>query len=525
MCQEFGSVDALPADCETSCVENGELLLTFDCIRCRGVAGLRLEGLGEDLQAGLPFDPSRVSETINEIVAGLNQDGEQCLTRVAESVSLMRTRLKRWRDDNPSQEEENPDELVIKSVADIQAELNDMAESSARLEDEFAADEAGEAFRANIENAPGLLQERISDDNRPNACAAEFDALKESYNGIVDEYAALPQRLQEQGVERVSIGFEDTDIGSTDLTDGSSVCGFAQNLADKLKTAADNHKIRLEEAQQVVCLRAGEMIKSGKLNDVTTCLRDAKQAADESGDAAAQQAIADDIAAFDNNGFENIDNLVRLMANKCLMRETEESPLTRIENFFKGRLSTVVAKNDGSELTNDEMGAIATRISTAVQDQHPNARNIETTFGDTTAGRRQLRPRRLNIAVMTSYDMFGPPMASRYVDNVDLGADLDNAFTLDVAEDSFDVSPASVAMTAPIANIDTELPTGEGTGGDGGSNSGGNNDGGSDDGGSDDGGSDDDGNDVTDTPPTRAASGAESVVFGAAAAIATLLFV
>lgn len=506
MCQEFGAIDALPADCEDSCIENGELSLSFDCIRCRGAGALRLDGLAEGLQAGLPFDPARVTETINEISAGLDEDGEQCFRRVAESASLMRTRLQRWNDNNPSQEEEVPDELVVKSVADIQTELDDMAEASEALENEFSADAAGEAFRADMANAGTLLQGRISDEHRPNACGAEFDELKDSYNAIVDEYAALPQTLQDDGVERVSLNFADRDIGTTDLTDASSVCGFALNLVDNLKTAADNHKTRLDAAQEIVCVRAGQMVRDGKLEQVSSCLREAKRAAEESGDETARQAIMDDIDRFDNNGFERVNTLVGVIANKCLMRETEESPLTRIDNLFRGNLVTTVTTNDGSDLTDDQRGAIAERISTAVQAQHPEARNIETTFGE-DSGRRQLRPRRLSIAVATAYDLNRPGRAGDLVrfGGEDLGSDLADVMTVAVTSDSVQPSSsATIAMTAPIQEIDTQLPTGEGAGNDNGDNDG------------------NDGGDPTETPAT---DGAQDVVLGAVAALATLLFV
>merc|ERR1711943_128068 len=110
------------------------------------------------------------------------------------------------------------------------------------------------------------------------------------------------------------------------------------------KKAEDNHKKRLTEARKVVCTKGGKMIKDGLLNNLSKCLRDAKKTAEAGTDETAKQEIRDDISKFDNNGFQPVDNLVRLMTKKCLMKDTPTSKLARVVNLFKGKLKTTIQK-------------------------------------------------------------------------------------------------------------------------------------------------------------------------------------
>lgn len=491
-CKGYGGADALPDNCATSCVENGELKKDMECRRCRGKDGLRLKGLKEGDDSKRPFDPAREQKTIREIVSELSEDGEKCFKRVAESSSLIKTQIQRWRND-PSQEEDAPEDLTIKSVADVQAELDDMAEASASLEDEFAADEAGVAFRQNAGNADQVLT-KISDDNKPKKCGDEFAALKTAYNEIVDEYKGIPQTLKEEGVERVSLNFEERDIGSTDLKDTRSVCRFASKLVGRLKKAEGNHKKRLDKARKVVCINAGKkLLNGGLLNKLTTCLRAAKKAADKGTDEAEKQDIRADIAKFDNNGFQRVDKLVRLMKQKCLMKSTSvlARKLARVTNLLKGKLKTKIAKKTWGPLTKENKQAIADRISAAVLAKHAGATNIETSFQEDN-GRRQLRPRGLQdtVDVETTYDLDTPAKTADTV-TVDLGSDLAEDFDVIGTDASFEPS-ATIEVMAPVQEIDTQLPTGDVT----------------------------TGGEVIPSPT----DGAQGVVFGAAAVIATLAF-
>ena len=126
---------------------------------------------------------------------------------------------------------------------------------------------------------PLLLQ--MSETNKPKKCATEFTALMNAYNGIVDEYKGLPAKLKEDGVERVKLSFEETDIGSTDLKDSKSTCGFAKKLVGRLKKAEDYHKKRLGLARGLVCTKTGSLLKNKLASKLLNCLGKSKQEADK----------------------------------------------------------------------------------------------------------------------------------------------------------------------------------------------------------------------------------------------------
>ena len=79
------------------------------------------------------------------------QGGQQCVKRIATATSLLRTQIQRWRKD-PSQAEEIAEEVELKSVADIQNEIDKAVTSSKLLENEFQADTEGENYRNAIAN-------------------------------------------------------------------------------------------------------------------------------------------------------------------------------------------------------------------------------------------------------------------------------------------------------------------------------------------------------------------------------------
>ena len=87
------------------------------------------------------------------------QGGQQCVKRIATATSLLRTQIQRWRKD-PSQAEEIAEEVELKSVADIQNEIDKTVTSSKLLENEFQADAEGENYRKIIANA-SLLQVHV----------------------------------------------------------------------------------------------------------------------------------------------------------------------------------------------------------------------------------------------------------------------------------------------------------------------------------------------------------------------------
>ena len=84
------------------------------------------------------------------------QDGQQCVKSIATSTSRLRTQIQRWRED-PSQVEVIAEEVELKSVADMQYEIDNTVASSKLLENEFQADTEGESYR-NFIAKTGLLQ-------------------------------------------------------------------------------------------------------------------------------------------------------------------------------------------------------------------------------------------------------------------------------------------------------------------------------------------------------------------------------
>merc|ERR1712226_1611274 len=125
-----------------------------DCVRCRGKDSLRAPG-GKtepgkpgDKTDKRPFDPARVRDTIKQIGDKLDENGKKCVKRVADATSKLRTQIRRWRDNNPDKKVETKEEVEIKELADVQAEIDETAEGSKDLEDEFEDDAAGRAARA-----------------------------------------------------------------------------------------------------------------------------------------------------------------------------------------------------------------------------------------------------------------------------------------------------------------------------------------------------------------------------------------
>merc|ERR1712157_702152 len=179
--------------------------------------------------------------------------------RVAEATSKLRTQIRRWRDNTPDKEPESEEENEVKELSDVQAEIDETAEGSKDLENEFEDDTEGKAARA--KNLWERLEQKMSDMNKPKNCGTEFDALKAGFNAIVQEYKDLPSALKAKGVERVKMEFSDTDFGQVDLKDSKSVCKFAGRLVSQLKKAEKHHKTRLQAARKLLCTKAGDMMK------------------------------------------------------------------------------------------------------------------------------------------------------------------------------------------------------------------------------------------------------------------------
>merc|ERR1719409_504425 len=488
-CEAYGSSDRLPSDCKTRCVKDGKLKVSDKtCVRCRGKDDLRPEGVNkddkDDKEKSKPFDPARVKDTIKKVASGLNEAGKQCVKRVAQAASTLKTQIQRWRKD-PSTKEQGADEVDLKSVADVQSDLDEVADESAGLENEFADDDNGKNYRK--DNEADTLKEKMSDaaDKKPKKCATEFAALRKAYNDIVDEYVGLPQKLKKESVERVPLSFGDIDIGSTNLKDSKNVCSFAKKLVGRLKKAEDNHKKRLAAARKLVCSKAGELVKSKVISKLFTCLRAAKKAADAGSDETAKDDANKDVTNFDNNGYKRVEKLLKLTAKKCLMKDTPKSKKARVAGLFRKTLKTKIKRKKGdSAFTDDDKKKIAGEISTAVLKKFSQAKNIETTFssdssgaaagttaaaarttaaaaGTTAAARRQLRPRRVlagETTVSTTYDLDTPAKVSDKVDVQLTDADVVSS------ESSFQPKAgSSIEESDPVKEIDTELPTGEET--------------------------------------------------------------
>jgi len=301
----------------------------------------------------------------------------------------------------------------------------------------------------------------ISDDNKPKKCGAEFEALKTAFNKIIEEYKGIPAKLKGDGVKRVPLKFEDTDIGSTDLKDSKRVCEFAKKLVTRLKDAEDNHKKRLAAARKLVCTKAGDLLKNKLVTNLVKCLRDAKKAADKGSDATAKKDAKEDVDKVDNNGLKRVSKLLGLLKGKCLMKDTTKSSPARVAGLFKEKLKTKIKRKKTGALTTEEKKAIADKLSTAVKKKHEKAMDIVTTFSDDKGTRRQLRPRRElegTVSAETTYGLDEPSKASDKVD-VDLGTDFDVVET-DVSSDS---TSGTIEVTETLSEISAELPTGEDT--------------------------------------------------------------
>jgi len=446
----YGGPDKLPGDCQSNCVADGKIKKdSKECVRCRGKGTLRL-GKSDGKADKQPFDPSRVKDTVKQIAEKLNEGGKKCVKRVAQATSKLQTLIRRWRHNDPTLREQTSQETDTKQLGEVQGDLDKTAESSARLEDEFEDDEQGKAYRA--KGFLERLQDKIADANKPDKCGTEFDALKTAFNTIVEEYSSLPTTLKGQGVQRVMLKFSDTDIGSTDLTNSKSMCKFAGRLVSQLKKAENYHKKRLAGARALVCKKAGKVLK--QISDVTNCLRKARRDAKAGNDAEAAQ---NDALKFDNNAFQQVLKLVRLMKKKCLMRDTPQSIPAAVTGVFREKLLTKITKISGA-LTEEEKKQLAEKFNDAVEQKYPRATNIETAISDT--GRRQLHTRRGLAAafqVVTTWDADSPPQAS---DNVVVL--LDGNFTSSPPELSAEPTSGSIVeLTASITPIDTNLPDGE----------------------------------------------------------------
>merc|ERR1712226_941566 len=429
-----------------------------DCVRCRGKDSLRAPG-GKtepgkpgDKTAKRPFDPARVRDTIKQIGDKLDKNGKKCVKRVAEATSKLRTQIRRWRDNNPDKKPESEEETEVKELSDVQAEIDETAEGSKDLEDEFENDAEGKAAKA--KNLWERLEQKMSDMNKPKKCGAEFDALKAAFNAIVQEYTDLPSALKAKGVERVKIEFKDTDFGQVDLKDSRSVCKFAGRLVSQLKKAEKQHKTRLQEARKLLCTKAGDLLKKKLVSNLYNCLRKARRDARAANTTVAKQEADDDAKRFDRNTLHRIKKLMSMMKKKCLVKDNAKSDPARVVGAFKGKLRAKIKKKAGS-MTDAEKKVIADKFNAAVEKQNPDATNIVTTITDSNT-RRQLRDRRAlstSADVDTTWDNNAPSNVGDDV-NVDLGADFDPA----VPSMSSQPTSGSIQGTQPVAPIDDTLP-------------------------------------------------------------------
>jgi len=285
--------------------------------------------------------------------------------------------------------------------------------------------------------------------------------LQKAYNEIVTEYVGLPDKLKKDGVQRVPLGFADTDIGNTDLKDSKSVCTYAKKLVGKLKKAEDNNKKRLNAARELICTKAGALLKSKVISNLFTCLRKSKKDADAGTDDTAKDDAKKDITTFDNNGYKRIGRLMKLMGKKCLIKDTAKSKKARVVSLFRKTLKTKIKRKTGNTaLSDDEKTKIAGDIRAAVLKKYSQATKIETTFSSTD--RRQLRPRRAlsgEVEVQTTYDLDTP---GQVADQVDVSSSL-NGFDVVSQGSSFQPTDGTVENTDAVTEISDQLPTGETT--------------------------------------------------------------
>ena len=293
---------------------------------------------------------------------------------------------------------------------------------------------------------------QISDANKPSICGDEFDALKNAFNAIAEDYTNLPTKLKGQGVQRVSFQFSDTDLGSTNLEDSKSLCNFAGRLVSKLKKAGSNHAKRLTAARALVCTEASKVLKL--VSNMNNCLRKARK--DAIGNDAVQSAAYQAALKFDTNTLHSVRRLLYLMKGKCLMKDTPESEPAPVSGVFRETLATTITRNNGA-MTDRDQQLLAKIFNDAVEKKYPSATNIITVF--TQNNRRQLAPRRVlnqGLVAVTTWDLDVPAKASSNFD-VALG----NDYTSSVPDLSAQPTTGSIEVTQPMTPIDADLPDGE----------------------------------------------------------------
>lgn len=299
----------------------------------------------------------------------------------------------------------------------------------------------------------------MSDANKPQNCAAEFTTLQKAYNKIVNDYTNLPTMLKNDGVERVEFGFEETDIGSTDLTDSKSMCAFAQKLVTSLQKTEGFHKKRLEAARYLVCTKVGAMLKAKMTSKLVNCLVQAKREAYQAGDSNAIASIQNDIDKFNKNGLKRISKLFLVMKDKCLMKDAANSQGTRVLSVFKSTLKASVRKKAGGVMAWGEKVAIAEVVNYAVSVHVPDAKNIVTNFKTEETddphhpGLHQASGTILDF--VTTYDLDAPGTVGEIL-NISYGAD----YEIYPGEAEIEPISASVAVTGNFQPIDTQVPSG-----------------------------------------------------------------
>ena len=241
----------------------------------------------------------------------------------------------------------------------------------------------------------------MSDENKPKNCRAEFNALQKAYNTIADDYTNLPTKLKNDGVERVELSFEETDIGSTDLTDSKSMCTFAQKFVISVKKVGDFHKKRLQAARELVCTKAGGILKAKLTSKLVNCLITAKSDANQDNDATAKTDVQNDIDKFNENGLKSVSKLFLMIKDKCLMKDTANSQAARVAGMFKSKLKASIKTKTGDALTLIEIQSLAGTISDAVIRKFPNAKNIITTFKSLETARPDTNTNRAITAPVT----------------------------------------------------------------------------------------------------------------------------
>jgi len=460
-CKTYGNRTTLPQDCKTRCFSNGKFKQDAkECVRCRGKDGLRATaGKTGDKADKRPFDPARVKQTIKEIASGLDKAGKTCVERIANATASLKARLTRWRQNKPTQKQEAREDTETKSLAEVQAEVEETVNASKSIEDEFEADAEGKAYREKAGNEDKRLKNKISDSSKPKTqqCRAAFDALRDRFNAVVDKYSTLPATLKAKGVKRVKFSFADTDIGRTDLKSSKSVCKFASKYVTQLKNAETNHKKRLAAARTLLCTDTGNILDKKLISNLSNCLRKAKR---EAQGADAKRDADADATQFDANTRKHVQKLLSLMKKKCLKKDGADSELSAPTDLFRETLTTRVKKKTG-QLTGDDRKNIAKRVNDAVQKKYPHATNIVTTMTDSQR-RRRLRDRRELSAAVDVQTTWQAPDAPTAGDGTDLGTALGAEFQSSALQITSQPTPGSLegadSVGKLIQNIDAQLP-------------------------------------------------------------------